>query len=62
MNTATLDDIRANIRTAYDLVATDERAAVQYARAAHSLINEASHDPEIGEEAAGLAAMIVDFL
>lgn len=59
---ATLAAIRADIRTAYQLIATDEHGSTQYARAAHSAILEASFDPEIGEEAAGLAWMITDLI
>ncbi|WP_068166351.1 hypothetical protein [Rhodococcus phenolicus] len=54
--------IRADIRTAYELIPTDEHRATQYARAAHAAIIEASFDPEIGDEAQGLMWMIIDLI
>ena len=54
--------IRADIRTAYELIATDEHRATQYARATHAAIIEASFDPEIGDEAQGLMWMITDLI
>ncbi|MGV9744572.1 hypothetical protein ACWDTG_06620 [Rhodococcus zopfii] len=59
---ATLAAIRTDIRTAYELIATDEQRATQYARSAQSAIIEASFDPEIGEEAMGLMWMITDLV
>lgn len=52
--------IRADIRTAYELIATDPTASTQYARAAHSAINEATLNGDT--EAASLAWMIQDLI
>lgn len=59
---ATLEAIRADIRTAYELIPTDAHRSTQYARAAHSAIIEASFDNEIREEALGLMWMITDLV
>lgn len=58
-----LDAIRADIRTAYDAIATgDEHTVIQYARAAHSAATEAALDPTQRDTALILAGMVVDLI
>ena len=55
-----IDTIRADIRTAYDLMITDPAASTQYARAARSAITEATLQGDT--EAASLAWMVEDLI
>lgn len=55
-----IDSIRADIRTAYELMVTDPATSTQYARAAHAAITEATLNGNT--EAAGLAWMVADLI
>lgn len=58
-----IDSIRADIRTAYDAIATgDDHTVTQYARAAHSAAVEASYNPEHRTTALILIDMVADLI